>query len=297
MDPSLASLVCGCGIVGLFYLDRDTTVCTSKAHWLPVIYLWIVGSRPVSAWLGITPSPGRNIQLDGSPVDAAILGILLIAAVAVLVRRSKSVLAFITANRALQVYFLYCLISIAWSYHPDIAMKRWIKALADPAMCLVIVTDPQPVAAIKRLISRVGFLLLPISVLLIKYYDHLGRGYTPDGQPMNTGVTTFKNELGVTVLVISLSTVWNVMILLRDRNQPKRGRQLLAKGTLLAFGVALFAMAGSQTSSASFILGSVLILAAGLRTVKNRPGILHVLCLVIFVVGGLTALFGGGAAV
>jgi exopolysaccharide production protein ExoQ len=297
MNPSIASLIYACGIIGLFYLDRDKTLHTSKALWLPVIYLWIVGSRPVSLWLNIAPAAGTNVQLDGSPLDAAVLGVLLIAAIAVIVLRGRRALSFITINWPILIYFLYCLISVVWSFHTDVAFKRWIKSIADLAMCLVVVTDPQPVAALKRLISRVGFLLLPVSVLLIKYYGDLGRGYTPDGIPMNTGVTTFKNELGVTVLVVSLYTVWHVLTLLRTKNLPHRGRHLLAQGVLLAFGIALFVMANSQTSLACFILGCGLILVTALRTTQGRPAIVHVVCLLVLLTGGLTLLFGGGADV
>jgi exopolysaccharide production protein ExoQ len=297
MNPSLASLIYACGILGLFYLDRDSSVHTSKALWIPVIYLWSVGSRPVSEWLGVAPGAGTNVQLEGSPLDAAVLGILLLAAIAVLVRRSQRALSFLTLNWPILIYFLYCFVSVVWSLHPDVAFKRWIKSIADLAMCLVIVTDPQPVAALKRVISRVGFVLLPVSVLLIKYYGDLGRGYTPDGMPMNTGVTTFKNELGVTVLFVSLFTVWHVINLVRAKNLPNRRRHLLAQGVLLAFGLALFGMADSQTSIACFILGCGLIFATQLRSIRSRPAIVHALCLLVLLAGGLTLFFGGGAGV
>jgi exopolysaccharide production protein ExoQ len=297
MNPSLASLIYACGIIGLFYLNRDNTVRTSKALWIPVIYLWIVGSRPVSAWLGITPAAVTKVQPDGSPLDAAILGVLLIAAIAVLVRRSKRVLAFLLLSWPILAYLVYCLVSVAWSYHPDIAFKRWIKSLADPAMCFVIVTDPQPVAALKRLISRVGFVLLPVSMLLIRYYGDLGRGYTPSGQIMNTGVTTFKNELGATVLVVCVCTVWQVITLLRTRRQHIRGRQLLAQGTLLAFGLALFVMADSQTSIACFLLGSGLLFATRLRVIRIRPARVHMLCSLIILTGGMILFFGSESGV
>jgi hypothetical protein len=55
MNPSSALFLFAVGIAGLFYLDRDNSIRTSKALWLPVIWLWIVGSRPVSAWLGLSP--------------------------------------------------------------------------------------------------------------------------------------------------------------------------------------------------------------------------------------------------
>jgi O-antigen ligase len=194
-------------------------------------------------------------------------------------------------------YFLYCLISVAWSFHPDVAFKRWIKAIGDPAMCLVILTDPQPIEALKRLISRVGFILLPTSLLLIKYYPFLGRGYGPGGEPSNTGVTTDKNMLGVMLFVVSLFTLWHVISLLKEKPHPSRKRHLWAQGVLLAFGLVLLEMAHSATSIACFILGAGLILASGLRSIRGRPAMVHVLCLSIFLAGGLTLLLGGSGDV
>jgi exopolysaccharide production protein ExoQ len=291
MNPSLASLICACGIAGLFYFDRDSSIRTSKALWLPVLWIWIAGSRPVSAWLGI--NPGANVQLDGSPVDAALFGILLLAAIAVLIRRSKRTKALLVANWPILIYFLYCLISVTWSYHPDVAFKRWIKAIGDLAMVLLIVTEPQLRGALCRLYSRVGFLLLPTSVLLIKYYGYLGRGYTPDGEPMNTGVTTNKNMLGVILLVVSLGTLWRILSLLRAKGQPNRGRHLVAQAALLAFGIALLGMADCKTCISCFILGGGLIIVTNLPAIKGRPARAHALCLAILLVAGATFLFGG----
>jgi exopolysaccharide production protein ExoQ len=293
MNPSLASLICACGIAGLFYLNRDRSVRTSKALWLSVVYLWIVGSRSVSVWLGLTPSAGTNVQLEGTPIDAAIFGLLLAAAVVVLIRRSSRTRTLLAANWPILIYTLYCLMSVAWSYYPGVSFKRWIKALDDVAMVLVILTDGQPLAAIKRVFARVGFLLFPASVLLIKYYDHLGRTYDPSGGMSNTGVTTNKNVLGVVVLVISLGALWNIRALLIDKDEPHRGRRLVAQGTLLAFGLALFSMADSATSIACFVLGGGLILATGLRSIRIRPARVHILCLAIILAGGVALLFGG----
>jgi exopolysaccharide production protein ExoQ len=293
MNPSLATLICACGIGGLFYLGRDNTARTSKALWIPVIWIWIVGSRPTSVWLGVSPPAGTNVQLDGSPFDALIFGLLLAAALIVVIRRRKQPLALLAANWPILIYFFYCLISVAWSYYPDVSFKRWIKAIGDLAMVLVITTEPGLHDALRRLCSRVGFLLFPTSVLLIKYYGNLGRGYTPDGEPMNTGVTTNKNSLGVMLLVISLGTVWHILSLLRAKNQPNRARHLMAQGTLLAFGIALFGMADSATSIACFALGSGLILLTQLHAIRSRPARVNVLCLAVVVVGALALLFGG----
>jgi exopolysaccharide production protein ExoQ len=292
MNPSVARLICAFGIAVFFYLDRERTVRTSKALWLPVVYLWIIGSRSVSDWFGITPT-GGNVQLDGSPVDAAVFGILLAAAIIVLIRRGTRTHALLKANWPILIYFAYCLISVAWSYHPDVVFKRWIKAICDLAMVLIITTEPQLRDALRRLFSRVGFLLFPTSVLLIKYYPYLGRAFDVEGRGTNTGVTTNKNTLGVMLFVILLGTLWHIMTLIRARSEPNRGRHLLAQGVLLAFGIALLGMANSATSIACFTLGSGLMLAASLRAIGNRPARVHMLCLAIVLTGGLTVLLGG----
>jgi len=138
---------------------------------------------------------------------------------------------------------------------------------------------------------------LPTSVLFIKYYGDLGRGYTPDGEQMNVGVSTNKNSLGLIVLVVSLVTLWNVRSLLIHKDEPNRGRRLVAQGTLLAFGLALFGMANCATCIACFIIGGGLILATGLRAIRSRPARVHALCLTIVLVGGGISLFGGQAGV
>jgi exopolysaccharide production protein ExoQ len=298
MSSSLATVICVLGIAGLFYLDRDKSVRTSKALWLPVISLWILGSRPVSVWLGMNPAAeNAGMQLEGSPFDAGVFGFLLAAGVIVVITRRSQTGAYLKASWPVIVYFAYCLLSVLWSNFPDLAFKRWIKAIGDFVIVLIVVTDADPVAALRRLFSRVGFILFPTSVLLIKYYGDLGRGYDPDGRPMNTGVTTNKNTLGVIVFVISLGALWNFVNVLGAKGQPDRGRHLLAQGTLLAFGVALLVMADSATSVACFALGTVLILATYLPSIRRRPGRVHALVLMILLFGGLTMLFGGQAGV
>ena len=293
MNPSLASLICVCGIAGLFFLDRDNSVQTSKAVWLPVAWLWILGSRPASFWLGISPPAGANAQLDGSPVDAAISGALLVAAIGVLIRRGSRTRTFLAANGPILAYFGYCLISAVWSPYPDVTFKRWIRATGDLAMVLILVTDADPAAALRRLFSRVGFVLFPTSILFIKYYNDLGRGYGPGGEQMNTGVTTNKNALGVILLVVSLGTVWRVLALLRDKTLPDRGRYLFAQLALLGFEIWLFVMADSVTSSVCFILGTILILATASGAIKKHPSRVHVLVLIMVLAAAGAMLFGG----
>jgi exopolysaccharide production protein ExoQ len=228
MNPSVASLVYALGVAGLFFLNRDYSVRTSKALWLPVVYLWILGSRPVSFWLGATTPDVNNMQLDGSPLDGAFFGILLIAALCVLVYRRRRVLSFLNSSGPILAYFIFCLLSVIWSDFPDVAFKRWIKAIGDLLMILIVLTDKRPVAALSRLFSRTAFILVPFSLLFIKYYPYLGRTYDPwTGRQAFTGLATDKNMLGVITYVVLLGAVWRVLTLYRsDEIQPHRGRIL-----------------------------------------------------------------------
>jgi exopolysaccharide production protein ExoQ len=298
MGALLAFLICSLGVAGLFFLDRDKSVRTSKALWLPVIWLWIAGSRTVSVWLG---TGGRSAgalasTLDGSPMDAAIFEALIAVGVIVLFMRRNRTITVLKESGPVLIYFLYCMTSTAWSPIPGPAFKRWIKDVGDLVMVLIIVTDAQPMAALRRLYSRVGFILLPVSIVLIRYTD-LGRGFTPDGAPENTGVTTNKNSLGLIVFLVSLGALWNVRALLKDKKAINRTRRLVAQGTLLIFGIVLLQMAHSATSIACMLLGGGLMLATRLRVFQNRPGRVYALCLAIVLGGGLAMFFGGGSVV
>jgi O-antigen ligase len=225
-------------------------------------------------------------------MDAAIYAALMVAGVIVLFQRKKRAIALLKVSGPVLMYFLYCMISTAWSPFHGPAFKRWTKDVGDLVMVLVIVTDAQPMAALRRLYSRVGFTLLPFSIVLIRYTD-LGRGYDPDGNPMNTGVTTNKNALGLIVFLISLGALWHVRALLLDRRASNRTRRLVAQATLLTFGIVLLQMAHCATAVGCFVLGGGLMLATGLGAIRNRPGRVHALCLGIVLIGGLTTLLGG----
>lgn len=303
MGFALAFLVFSTGIAGLFYLDRDKSEKVSRALWFPVIWLWIIGSRPVSSWFlalrgGGAPGagPGLDAQLDGSPIDAIVFFFLLAAGLTVMAKRQRKMSALLRVSTPILIYFSYTLASTLWSPFPEVAFKRWTKDLGELAMVIIIVTDGDPLAALRRVFTRVGFILLPFSIMLMRYSD-LGRGYDPDGVPMNTGVTTNKNTLGLITFVVSLGAVWGFLHVLLDKKHPDRRRHLIARGTLVLFGLAVLYMAHSATSVACFSLGTMLILATRLPVIRRKPGRIHALVLTMLLGGGAIMLFGGEAAV
>jgi O-antigen ligase len=228
-------------------------------------------------------------------MDAAVFEALIVAGLITLFQRRKKAIFLLKASVPVLVYFAYCLLSTMWSPIHGPALKRWIKDVGDLVMVLIIMTEAEPVAALRRLYSRVGFVLLPFSVVLIRY-TNLGVGYDEDG-PINMGVTTNKNSLGLIVFVVLLGVLWNVMALLRDKKAPHRARHLVAQLTLLIFGIMLLKMAHCATAVACFVIGGGLLLATSLRAIRNRPGRVHAFCLGIILVGSLTLLLGGVSVV
>jgi len=281
MSPQIASIVCVVGILGLFVLDRDSESRTSTALWLPVVWLWIIGSREVSQWLAVFGigsgggATGSLEHLEGSPVDAWLFTTLLVLGVVALARRGPAVMRLLRANAPILLFFLYCGLSVLWSDYPDIAFKRWFKAMGDIVMVLIVLTEPDRLAAVKRLLSRVSFLLIPLSVLLIKYFPEVGKAFKHYGVANYFGVTTNKGLLGATCLIFGLGSLWRFLSAYVARGIAHRTRHLVVHGTLLVMVLWLFSMARSMTSLACFLLGSSLIVATSFRAVVRRPSVVH----------------------
>jgi len=273
----VATLLFLIGVIGLFRLNRDPEVKTSKAIWLPVIWLWIAGSRPVSDWFSGSDVSSAGQLMDGSPLDRNIYILLLAIAVAVLCTRGPAVFKLLRQNGPLLLFLAYCVASIAWSDYPDVAVKRWVKSLGDYAMIFIILTDENRVAAIKRVFSRLSFVLIPASILLIKYYPALGRKYAShwDSTVFFTGVTTDKNMLGVTFLICGLGSMWQFLQQVQaDKGQRKRG-PLIAHGATVLMTLWVAAMANSMTSLSSFLLGSALMFAVGFPKIAKKRALVH----------------------
>jgi len=277
MNPHLATLVYAVVIIAIFLLDRDKGVRTSKALWLPVLWLMINGSRAVSLWLQSGPTIGDQYA-DGSPMDAAVFGVLVVGGLVVLISRQKQVGVFLRANGPILLFLAYCALSTLWSDYSFVAFKRWIKSVGDIVMILVVVTDRNSLVATKRFLCRTGFVLIPVSILFIKYYPDLGRAYNPwTWVPMYCGVTTFKNQLGMITLVCGLGSLWCFTRAWRDRKTPRRKQHLVAHGLILAMAIWIFFIADSMTSLSCFILAGSVMVMASQSWVARRRVLVHVM--------------------
>jgi O-antigen ligase len=279
MPPAIATVIFAIGIVGLFILDRDPDLHTSKALWIPVAWLLIAGSRPISSWMqtGSTLDSVSQHNIDSNPINVVVFSVLLMAGLIVLVNRGSRVRTLLQANWPILLFFFYCALSILWSDYSVAASRKWIRSLGDPVMVLIVLTEVEPVSALKRLFARTGFVLLPLSVLLIKYYPSLGRQYSNSWELMYTGVTEHKNSLGVVCLVLGLGFFWRFLERYRTKDDPYRGRHLLADCTILTMAAWLFWMANSMTSLSCFLMAAALIAVTSLTALGQKHGVVHLL--------------------
>jgi O-antigen ligase len=215
--------------------------------------------------------------LDGSLVDALMFAGLELAAVKVLTDRWARTRDVLRSNAPLLLFFTYCLISVVWSDYPFVAFKRWTKAIGNVLMVLVVVTDPDPRAAVKEFLCRTGFLLIPLSALLIKYFPEMGRGFDSwSGRAYNGGVATNKNGLGIVCLVFGLTFLWQLLTVLRDWGRHAT-KSLVALGLALAATLWLFSMADSATALGCFLVGGAVMVFASSRWSVAWPMALHAL--------------------
>jgi exopolysaccharide production protein ExoQ len=273
--------------------DRDRRVRTSIALWIPVV--WMLLATSASKWLQITPGPSVDVNLEGNPIERNIFTGLLAIGIAVLISRGRKTSRLLRMNGPILLLVAYWAVSTLWSDYPDVAFKRWIKALGDFVMVMIILTDPEPTAAIKRFLARAGFILIPTSVLLVKYYPNLGMAYKHGWEDhVATGVTNDKNMLGVICLLFGVAAVWRILHALQG-GRLRVNRPLIAQGAILGMVFWLFAKAHSMTSFSCFGLASCLILATTFRTFARKRAGVHLLVAIMVVVASLFLFFDAGS--
>ncbi|QNI33491.1 O-antigen ligase family protein [Alloacidobacterium dinghuense] len=279
MPPNVASIIFWIGIFGLFLLDRRGKTPASKALWIPTAWLFFCSSRSLSLWLGVGASDTSqaSVYLEGSPVDRAVFMALEIAALIVVISRRQRVGPILRNNWAIWLFFSYAAFSIFWSDYPLVTFKHWIKGIGDVMMVLIVLTEANVSDAIKHLFTRLGFVLVPLSLLFIRYLPQLGRVLNKSWLMEPVGVATQKNGLGELCDFIGIAFLWRFRSAYIDRKDPNRKRRLLALGTVLAMIVWLLWICDSMTSICALSMASAVMLLSTTPVFRRRPASVHLL--------------------
>lgn len=283
MPPAIAFIIFALGIAGLFFLDRSEKVRMSKAIWIPTAWLFFCTSRSVTQWLGISPTAADRaaVYLEGRPVDATVFAVLETIALVVVINRTRRVGPILRRNCVIGLFFLYAALSISWSDFPLVTFKHWIKGIGDVMMVLIVLTEPSVADAIKRIVTRIGFVHFPLSILFIKYYPLLGRRLTNSWTEEAVGVCTQKNGLGILCDLFGLGLLWRFRSVYSDREDPNRRRRLLALGAVLAMIVWLLWQCNSMTSICALSMAGGVMFLSTRPTCRRKPALVHLLIVAV----------------
>jgi exopolysaccharide production protein ExoQ len=284
MPPFLALSLWLILLIGLFWFDPAKARGTSVALWVPLIWMFIVGSRLPSQWLAGWVGLQAGAMEEGNPLDRTIDSALILLAIGILMSRSFRFADFFARNLALMAFLSFALLSFVWSDFPLISLKRWLRDLGNYLVILVALSDPRPPEAIRTLLRRLFFLLISLSVVLIKYYPEVGKSWDWwTGVAEYSGVTTGKNMLGVLCLVSGLFFFWDTVSRWSLHNEGRTKRIILVNVAFLGMTFWLLNMCGSATSRLCLLLGCLVIAAAHSGAFRRRPGFLKALIPIGFV--------------
>jgi len=289
MPPFLALLLC---LIFVWWLLRHDPAKESKpslALWVPLIWIFIIASRLPSQWLGGGQmESGVEALEEGNPLDRTVFAVLILLAIGILISRSFSWSNFFARNSFLAAFLLFALMSIFWSDFLFVSFKRWFRDLGNYLVILVVLTEHRPLEAAGTMLRRLCYLLIPISLLLIKYYPQMGKQYDFwIGTSMFVGATTSKNMLGVLCLVSGIFFFWDTVTRWPDRKEWRTRRIILLNFTLLGMTLWSLHLANSATSLVCLILGCLVIGAAHRKGVKRNPSFLTAfipICLCLYMV-------------
>jgi exopolysaccharide production protein ExoQ len=283
MSPSTALLLWLIFLTALLWFDPAKSEEISLALWVPVTEFFIIGSRLPSAWLGVQGGSAAQAAQDGNGLDRAVYLALIFLALAILASRSFKWGEFVSHNLTLCAFLLLALISMAWSDYPFVAFKRWFRDAGQYLMALVVLSDPKPLEAIRTLFRRLCFLLIPLSIVMSKYFPELAKEYDVwTGQGYFVGATTSKNMLGLLCLVSGIFFLWDTAVRWPSRKDKRTKLIIGINVSFFAMTLWLLNIADSATSRICLAIGSVVLVASQIGTFKRHPKLLLVPIPIVF---------------
>jgi len=255
-----------------------------------------IASKPLGVWFG-----NVGDAESGSILDRLVLTGLAAAAIAVLLRRQFDWAGVLRRHPWLLLLLAYMLLSTLWSDIAAIAARRWMRAIVVLPMAMVVLSEDEPRRAMESLLRRTAYLLIPFSLMLIKYYPRLGVDYARwSGNQMWVGVTPHKNTLGRLCVVVGFFLLGALYRRWRARRSVAQAQPWWPDGLILV--VTLHILRGAENAFSATSIGTLIFGVAFALTIlwfqKGRPGVPRpaVMGFAVFLIGfGTASPFLGGS--
>jgi exopolysaccharide production protein ExoQ len=296
MSPNLALLMGSFGILIVLQIDRGVfkREYPSYSQLIPWIWLMIISSRMVSYWFNAEMWSFDSMG-DGSPFDRNVLSVLIIIGIVDLARRKIDWGTFVSKNVWILLFFLYSGLSVIWSEYLFVSFKRYIKEIGNLVMVLLILSDERETNSIRFIIRRATYVLMPMSLILFKYFPLLGRNYHPwSGELSITGVTTNKNSLGVLAAFCALTISWIYLTMAKGKDSKQKVAILLLV-SMYALSMWMLVKSNSKTAFGSFVAATaimaILKMPAARHNIRSIGLILLIVISILFILQFSTDIF------
>lgn len=226
--------------------------------WVPFVWLFFDSTRELSTWMAWDRMKATNSDLGGSPVDRMLMITLMILGFWVLHQRWNQTKRILLNNKWIVFLFAYMALSVVWSNFPGMTVRRCIRSMGNLEMVLMVVTERNPLEAIRALLRRLFLLILPLSLVAIRWVRNIGVAYDWSGVYEEwVGLSTDKNSLGQVCMCGGLFLFWDI---LRDWPNRKTKKVFRRVGMeVLVLLVTAYILHGSKNvHSSSSIVGFVL---------------------------------------
>lgn len=274
MPPPLAALLCVGFILWLFRRHSKEAAPMSPGLWVAFLWVAIISSRPVGYWFtdGTTAAAiaaAFDSDGGGSFIDRNTYLFLIICGAIVLARRRIDWGNLLRQSQVLWIFYAYLLLSTVWSDYPFVAFKRWFKDMGNVIMILIILTEKNPIQAMRGVFVRCAYVLVPVSVLFIKYYPTLGRTqHRWTWETFYCGITLGKNQLGLAAMVSALFLIWHIVDMYKSSGRRSWVRNAWPEMLVLGMCVWLLSIAQSATALGCFLIGTVVFFGSRLPWVR-----------------------------
>ena len=259
MPRQLALLLCVSFVWYILRYDRRQQYNRTWALWIPSLWMLTIVSRSLDTWFQV----GGGSRESGGTLDpifqASIFGLGLV----ILAKRNLNWGEVLRNNKWLFILLGYMLLSVVWSDLPARSLRSWIKEIVAVIMALLVVTESDPEQAMQSIFRRVIYILIPFSILLIKYYPDLGVIYSRwTGEIQWIGVALQKNSLGQLCSISTFFLVWTLIRRRKGQEIPVDQYQTYTELLLLLMTFWLFKGPSTWAASAT----SMVALGVGLTT-------------------------------
>ena len=285
-------------MVFLLWLERKQSPEMTRAFWIPTIWMLYIASKPLGIWFKQSSADPES----GSPLDRAFLIVLMCVGLWILARRKYDWRNAMKENAWLIVLIVFMFVSILWSNMPYISFKRWTREFQAVLMAFVINSEPSPRQALESILRRTIYILIPFSLLLIRYFPVYGRVYGRwSGEEEWIGVTLQKNGLGRLCLIAAFFLIWSFVRRRQGKNPPIWKYQTFAE--ILVLLVSLYLMrgpGGGYSATSITALGIGLLVYIGFHFIKkfgiNLSAGFPITIVAIIIIFGIVTLFTGGSS-